>query len=128
SQASAFPNFQAKRSVFASYGNTNDTVSAGNTITGLSVGNGYSVATHGSTGQLGIKGADRRVVTAPIVDCAGWASSQTVPIIDWACVLLLHPIADPGLDVYMEYLGKPSVAGSPCVSFGMAGGTAGPLV
>ncbi len=39
-----------------------------------------------------------------------------------------HPIADPSQRVYMEYLGKPSVAGSPCVSFGLAGGSLGPPV
>ena len=128
SQSNAFPDFQAKRLAFASYGNTTDSVSAGNTITGLSIGNGYSVATHGPNGQLGINGADRRVVTAPVVDCAGWASAQTVPILGWACVLMLHPIDDPSQDVHMEYLGSPSVAGSPCVTFGLAGGTTGPLV
>jgi hypothetical protein len=128
SQSNAFPDFQAKRLAFASYGNTTDTVTAGNTITGLSINNGYSVATHGAGGQLGINGADRRVVTAPVVDCSGWASAQTVPIIGWACVLMLHPIADPSQDVHMEYLGNPSVVGSPCVTFGLAGGTTGPLV
>jgi Flp pilus assembly protein TadG len=127
-QVSAFANFQTKRSAFASYGNTTDTVSAGNTITGLSINNGYSVATHGAAGQLGTNGADRRVVTAPIVDCSGWAGSQTVPIIGWACVLMLHPIDSPSQDVHMEYLGNPSTVGNPCVTFGLAGGTAGPLV
>src|SRR5215813_3225032 len=53
SQANAFSDFQAHRSAFASYGNTTDTVAAGNTITGLSINNGYSVATHGASGQLG---------------------------------------------------------------------------
>jgi hypothetical protein len=128
SQSDAFPDFQAKRLAFASYGNTTDSVSAGNTITGLSVNNGYSVATHGAAGQLGTKGADRRIATAPIVDCSGWASAQTVPIIGWACVLMLHPIDSPSQDVHMEYVGNPSVVGSPCVTFGLAGGIAGPLV
>ena len=128
SQSNAYADFQAKRSAFASYGDTTDTVSAGNTITGLSVSNGYNVATHGSSGQLGTNGADRRVVTAPIVDCAQWATSQTVPILDWACVLMLHPIGSPSDVVHMEYLGKASDLGGPCTTFGLAGGTVGPMV
>jgi hypothetical protein len=127
-QSNAFPDFEAKRLAFASYGNTTDTVQSGNGITGLSVSNGYSVATHGATGQLGQSGADRRVVTAPIIDCSGWATSNTVPIIGWACVLMLHPIDNPNQDVHMEYLGSPGVVGSPCVTYGLAGGTVGPLV
>jgi len=128
SQSNAFADFQAKRSAFASYGNTTDTVNAGNTLTGLSVSNAYNVATHGPSGQLGSNGADRRVTTAPVVNCTQWATSQTVPILDWACVLMLHPIGSPSDAVHMEYLGKASAAGSPCTTYGLAGGTAGPLV
>jgi Flp pilus assembly protein TadG len=128
SQSNAFPDFQAKRQVFASYGLAVDTVSAGNTITGLSVNNSYSVSTHGASGQHGTNGADRRVATAPIVDCGQWATSQTVPILGWACVLMLHPISAPSDIVHMEYLGSAAVVGSPCTTYGIAGGTAGPLV
>jgi Flp pilus assembly protein TadG len=128
SQSNAYSDFQARRSAYASYGNTIDTVSAGNGITGLSVTNAYNVATHGPSGQHRTNGADRRVVTAPIVDCTQWATSQTVPIVDWACVLLLHPISSPSDIVHMEYLGKATIVGSPCTTFGLAGGTAGPLV
>ncbi len=127
-QANAFADFQAKRKVFASYGDSTDTVNAGNTITSLNVSNAYNVATHGSSGQLATNGADRRVVTAPIIDCAAWATSQTVPILDWACVLMLHPIAKPQDIVRMEYLGKASDPGTPCASYGLGGGTVGPMV
>jgi Flp pilus assembly protein TadG len=127
-QSNAFPDFQGKRQIFASYGLTVDTVDAGNTITGLSIHNSYSVTTHGAGGQHGTNGADRRVATAPIVDCAQWATSQTVPILDWACVLMLHPISSPGDTVRMEYLGSASGGGSPCSTYGLAGGTAGPMV
>jgi len=128
SQSNAYADFQAKRSAFASYGNTTDTVNAGNTITSLSISNGYNVATHGSSGELATSGADRRVVTAPIVDCTQWATSQTVPILAWACVLMLHPIGSPSDVVHMEYLGSASQVGGPCTTFGLAGGTAGPMV
>lgn len=123
-------NFQAKRAAYASYGDTVDTVDAGNAITGLSINNSFNVATHGPGGQLASSGASRRVEISPIVDCSGWASSQTVPVAGWACILLLNPIDAPGEIVYMEYLGSPSAPGSPCASTGLAGGPAsvGPLV
>jgi hypothetical protein len=114
--------------MYASYGLTVDTISSGNAISGLSVNNSYRVSTHGMSGEHRMSGADRRVTTAPVVDCSQWATSQTVPIIDWACVLMLHPISSPGDIVRMEFLGSASVLGSPCTTYGIAGGTAGPLV
>ena len=127
-EANAFPDFQLKRNAYASYGGAVDTVDAGNTITGLSMSNAYRVTTHGIGGEHDSGGADRRIATAPVVDCPEWASSQTVPILGWVCVLMLHPISGPGEIVRMEYLGSASTLGSPCTTYGIAGGTAGPLV
>jgi Putative Flp pilus-assembly TadE/G-like len=89
-----------------------------------------SVADHGAFGQK------RRVVTAAIVNCAGFAGSGTPPVLDFACILLLAPgiVGPPGqwsetsptLDV--EFLGRASVAGTPCASVGLPGGTMGPPV
>ena len=126
----AATNFQTKRAAYASYGDTVDTVDAGNTITGLSISNSYNVATHGPGGQLASSGASRRVEMSPIVDCSGWASSQTVSVAGWACILLLHPLSAPGDTVWLEYIGSPSAPGSPCSSTGLAGGpgSVGPLV
>ncbi|MDA8128474.1 MAG: pilus assembly protein TadG-related protein [Betaproteobacteria bacterium] len=94
-------------------------------LPGLS-GGGRSIATAAELAQYG---SERRVVLAPIVDCDKLAGTnpQTVPIQGYACVLLLSPINGPG-DVVMEYLGNPSAANSSCASYGLAGGTAGPLV
>ncbi|HEX8989583.1 MAG TPA: pilus assembly protein TadG-related protein [Rhodocyclaceae bacterium] len=128
SQSTAFADFQSRRTAFSSYGDITDTVNAGNTITGLGLSNAYNVATHGSGGQLSTYGADRRIVTAPIVNCASWASSQTVPIDGWACVMLLHPVDAPTSTVHMEFLGLSTTPGSPCATSGLAGGTAGPMV
>jgi hypothetical protein len=74
-------------------------------------------------------GSDRRVVVVPIVHCDDWQSAQTIPIRDWACVLLLNPIGTPS-DVQVEYLGLASEPNSPCVSVGLPGGanSSGPLV
>ena len=129
-QRDAFGDFQDKRNSYASYGNTDDTVDAGNAITGLSISNAYRVTTHGAEppGEHRTYGADRRVATAPVVDCGEWVSSQTVPILGWVCVLMLHPISAPGDIVRMEFLGSATTLGSPCTTYGIAGGTAGPLV
>lgn len=86
----------------------------------------YSISQSGTLGQYGSK---RRVALAPIVDCETLAgtSPQTVALQGYACVLMLNPIKGPN-DIVMEYLGDPAVSGSPCSSFGLAGGTDGPLV
>ncbi|MBS1189183.1 MAG: hypothetical protein H6R10_975 [Rhodocyclaceae bacterium] len=121
--AGAAGNFMAKRNSFASYGDTVDTVDAGNALTGLSISNAYSVLSHGPGGDHKAYGNDqRRIAVAPIVDCAGWASSQTVPIIDWACVLMLNPIDGVGAEVKLEYLGMAKDSGSPCSTTGLPGG------
>lgn len=95
-------------------------------------GQGYQSTT---SSDLATKGADRRLVTVPIVDCSAWASSnpQTQPVLGYACVLMLHPMthtSDPlySNDVWLEYRGRSSDPTSPCNTSGLAGGTAGPLV
>jgi hypothetical protein len=87
---------------------------------------GYSISPSATLGQYG---SQRRVALAPIVDCETLAGTnpQTVTIEGYACILMLKPIKGPD-DIVMEYLGDPAVAGSPCSSFGLAGGSAGPLV
>lgn len=49
-----------------------------------------------------------------------------MPILGYACVLMLNPIKGPN-DVVLEYLGEPNTPGTPCASYGLAGGS-GPLV
>lgn len=92
-----------------------------------SIGNSYHAA---SSAQLASAGADRRVAVAPVINCAGYASAQTVPILGYACVLLLAPFDSPGDDVYLEYLGLSNAPGSPCATSGSVGGpgSVGPLV
>ncbi|ABD68545.1 conserved hypothetical protein [Rhodoferax ferrireducens T118] len=125
SKANALADFLSRRSAHASYGAT---VSVGNTITGLGINNSYNPTT--TVAQHTLYGADRRLVTAPIVDCGGWVASNTVPIQSWACVLMLHPIDAVGDVVYMEYEGLSSASGSPCATSGVAGdlNSVGPMV
>jgi hypothetical protein len=88
----------------------------GNAASGLSL---QGFRTSSSTAHAA--GADRRVVAAPVVRCQDWDAAQTVPIRDWACVLMLNPIDGPD-DVVMEFLGIASEIGSPCATLGMPGG------
>jgi Flp pilus assembly protein TadG len=78
------------------------------------------------------RGADRRRVTMPIVDCSSFTSGQHAPIRGYACALLLDPYRKQGSAVRskVEYLGASSEPGSPCSSSGIAGDTTslGPLV
>lgn len=77
-------------------------------------------------------GRDRRLVLAPIVDCAafGGGGVSYIPRDAWACVLLLAPIntQGPSVPAKVEYLGLASAPGTPCATSGLGGGTAGPLV
>ena len=73
-------------------------------------------------------GANRRIVVAPVVDCSLLSSpTQQVPVLAYACVFMLNPISGP-TNVILEARGLASSASSPCASFGLPGGTVGPLV
>jgi len=98
----------------------------GNSATGLSLTGAYSSATPAEFAANGA--ATRRLAVAPVVDCGAWASSQTVPILSYACVLLLHPITSPSDVVRMEYVGTANDPNSPCITSGLGGGSFGPLV
>lgn len=118
----ATQNFQTARAGHMPY--------QGDALSGITL-NGY---TNSSNATLQASGADRRIVTVPVVDCTSWAAStpQTVPILDYACVLMLHPLSqqheDGTEEVWLEYRGAANSAASPCSTSGLAGGTAGPLV
>jgi Flp pilus assembly protein TadG len=71
-------------------------------------------------------GADRRLVAVPLMQCG---QSTSVPIQAMGCVLLLNPMSNGASgDIYLEWRGLASDAGSPCRSAGVAGGTNGTLV
>jgi len=124
SQSNAVGDFLAKRATFRSYGNTNDSVNVGDTLTGLNLKGSYKDTEMGTYAagprSLATHGGDRRLVLAPIVVAS--------KVADWACVLMLHPIDGPNVTVYLEYVGNASSPTSPCSSGGLAGGTNGPLV
>jgi hypothetical protein len=91
-------------------------------ITGLSLNGGFqTLATPGPTGEHRQHGFNRRIVTVPVINDA----SQ---VIDYACMLMLHPMPIPMDDVVLEFIGNAGDPGSPCTTSGSPGGSAGPLV
>lgn len=113
----AYSDFLTKRTTFQSYGGITATLKSGNTITGLDMKNPYEPPlTHGTTGQHAASGANRRVVAVPIV-------KPNREIIDFACVLMLHPLDDNKKPIYLEFIGLLDEPSSPCGSSSIAGGT-----
>jgi len=126
SGANALPDFIAKRGTHSPYGSS---VAAGNAVTGLSLSNAYNPTT--TTAEHVQYGADRRLVIAPIIDCAALTGgSHTTTVLGWGCMLMLQPIADPNDTLVMEFIGLSQATGSPCASSGVAGDSAsiGPMV
>ena len=122
----ALSDFIAKRGTRSPYGSS---VANGNSITGLSISNAYNPTT--TTAQHTQYGADRRLVVAPIIDCAALTGgSHTTTVLAWACVLMLQPIDNPNDTLNMEFIGLSSAIGSPCASSGIAGDSTsvGPMV
>lgn len=91
--------------------------------------NGTALASVGTPSHQ-TNGRSRRLVVTPIVDCVDLcvAPTQTVPVLDYACVLMLSPLPNNPNSVWVEYRGLASDPDSPCATFGLAGGTVGPLV
>jgi hypothetical protein len=102
---------------------------AGNMIYNSSAGVSLPGGTSGITSaQHKSYGADRRLVTAPVVDCTAWAGgsgSQQVPVLAYACVLMLHPMGKDDDEVWLEYRGKASDPSSPCATSGSVGAVGG---
>lgn len=121
-------NFRDARSGFMNY--------QGDDATGLKTSGTVSPACN--SGTPGANCGDRRLAIAPVVNCGDFASSQTVVVQSWACVLMLHPLnqgaggksATGSTRMYVEYRGGADDMSSPCATFGVPGGksAAGPLV
>ena len=78
-----------------------------------------------STSEEHASGGDRRLVVGPIVDCdaLGDSPSAPVPVLGWACYLMLNPVSNPQLDwMGLEFRGTADEITSGCVTSGMPGG------
>jgi Flp pilus assembly protein TadG len=128
------PNYQSTRAQHLEY--RGDVATYPAYADGLNVSNGG--VTRATLSQHGTLGADRRLVTVPIVNCTSWQGTnpQTVSIKSYACILMLHPMdndngpSSPTDEVWVEYRGKSTDPDSPCATSGAVGGpgSIGPLV
>jgi Flp pilus assembly protein TadG len=121
-------NFVLKRQAFASCANAdprtnNQGLNVCQTITGLTLNSFAKIAAPGVTATGGHHdyGISRRIVLVPVVD-------GTNHVEDYACMLMLQPLSIPMAPVQLEYRGNAGAPGSPCVTNGLPGGSAGPLV
>jgi hypothetical protein len=117
-------NFVTKRAAFASFDNTGTDLNAGSQIVfgnRNALNSFQKLATPGSTGQHHQFGADRRVVTVPVIN-----ANRNVT--DYLCMFMLHPLSGPNANAFIEFLGSASLLSSPCTTVGLAGGAAGPLI
>ncbi|CAG2140168.1 hypothetical protein LMG31506_02208 [Cupriavidus yeoncheonensis] len=115
-------NFLTKRASYANYADTGTQVSVGEAITNQNLTGGFNVLAKAGQGQdLATLGSSRRMVNVPVLSAGG-------VVTDYACMLMLHPVATNTKDAYLEYRGNAGAANSPCLGTGLAGGTAGPLV
>lgn len=72
----------------------NDFIARRTSSTPYQSGNPDVKGTVQGTSYLAEHGGDRRIMVAPVVDCATYSRSQTAPVKQWACMLLLHPIVN----------------------------------
>jgi hypothetical protein len=107
-QANAYPDFVSRRAANAPWNNQPD------------LKGGWSE----STKEVHAAGSDRRMVVLPVVDCSSWdsggTSSQTIE--GWSCNMLLNPVANPNMDMGIEYRGPADTIASGCVTSGAPGG------
>ncbi len=80
---------------------------------------------------LKANGQQRRLMTAPVVDCT--TGTGSLPLKSWACVFMLNPISNnpsASMNMWLEYLGPANDPDSPCASNGLPGSasSAGPFV
>lgn len=119
SKFNALSDFQSKRGSNTPY--------QGDASTGLKIKGSIS-----DTAYLNENGKNRRLATVAVVDCDSLISGTTAPVQAWACVLMLHPINNSqggvgtgATRMYLEYLGRSSDTGSPCISDGVPAGPTG---
>ena len=70
----------------------------------------------------GLGNTNRRVATAPIVDCSLWGKTPTagaeknLPVKGWACVLMLNPYNPPSFEANLEFIDLATASNSKCAA------------
>lgn len=75
--------------------------------------------------EHGTHGADRRVVSLPVVKCSELGPAKQATVQGWACALMVKPFPPATEEVTLEYLGPPGAEGVPCATYGQSGGPGG---
>jgi hypothetical protein len=117
-------NYITKRAAWASMDDSGTDIKDGSLIAfgDKNKLNGFQkLATPGAAGQHRQYGYGRRLVVVPVIN-------NGVLVTDFACMLMLHPLAGPNDPAQLEYRGLAGRPDSPCAQSGMPGGAAGPLV
>ncbi|NHZ88261.1 hypothetical protein F2P45_04360 [Massilia sp. CCM 8733] len=123
SHASA-QNYVTKRAAWASLADTGTNIKTGSLIAfgdNNRLNSFQKLATPGAAGEHRQYGSNRRLVIVPVINGA----SQ---VIDFVCMLMLHPLSGPNDPARLEFRGLAGIATSPCAPGGTPGGASGPLV
>ncbi len=121
-------NYVDKSAAFASCADTGTAMNGPDgcsSIIGRTIGGGFNTLVPPGAEAVGGHwqyGISRRIVLVPVTN--GYPGT----VDDYACMLLLQPLSIPMTDIQLEFIGHAGVAGSPCTTNGLPGGTVGPLV
>lgn len=61
--------------------------------------------TSASHDELVTYGGQRRMVAMPVISCSSWAAKKEMPVIGWACSLMVAPMEDAQGEVRLEFRG-----------------------
>jgi hypothetical protein len=117
-------NYLIKRAAYASLDDTGSDLKDGSLITfkdNKALNSFQKLATPGASGEHKQYGTDRRLAVVPVIDDAA-------RVTNYVCMFMLHPLTGPSDPAKLEYRGLAGVPDSPCVTSGLPGGSAGPLV
>ena len=120
----ATPTVAINTNVFADFLSKRGTNTAfqGQAASGIALTGGTSIR---NSTNLAANGRSRRIMVAPVVNCATMRITTTTPT--YACMLLLHPMRTQGaanFTMYMQYLGNANAIGE-CNQSGVAAGYGG---
>jgi hypothetical protein len=117
-------NYLIKRAAYASFDDTGTNLKHGSAFTfddQNRLNSFQKLATPGALGEHRQFGYSRRLAVVPVIDGAAH-------VINYACMFMLHPLSGPNDLGHLEYRGLAGIPASPCVTNGVPGGSAGPLV